>query len=396
MNHDNNIISKEEKLSNSQIKLLELLGHSPQKTDKEYAKIVGYRYYNYVSTVKNKILKKRGYLKGPNHKINFNIIFHNKINRLLFIVLFPKDISYDQIIYIIKKIECWSFIYPLEESTFNQMLIAIYNTNKNKLIRIFELLKNKNIIFYYTVFELEGELEVYNPYFFNKEKLLPYIPNIIKITKNNNYLPIEKNNIKLSLIDTRLIMHLQSNQKSSLSNYMKSDAKIIDKEGNRPYLFGYNSWRYSYEKLINKKIIEKYNTVYPLPQKKCAHFFLFIAGENYDTTKMIGESIGNNCCILKAGSIVKSLNPNNYGKYYYCMHCRCHPLFRDKILGLLDKLPYNLQKNKYNIHDTDMENDCIDNYLFQSISLEEKYFDFEKQLIEYDYNLYYNNIKKEI
>jgi hypothetical protein len=396
MDDEDNIISKEEKLSNSQKKLLELLGHSPQLTDKEYSKLVGYRYYNYVSTVKNKILKKRGYLKGPNHKININLLFNNKVNRLMFIILFPKNITYDQLINIIKNIKCWSFIYPLEENTFNQLLVTIYNTNKNKLIKIFEYLKNKKIIFFYTVFELEGELEVSNPIFFKNKKILPYVPNSIKIKdyEETKYRNININ--KLSLIDTRLIMHLQSNAKPSLPNYMKSDAKIVDKEGNRPYLFGYNSWRYSYEKLINNHIIEKYYTIYPLPKDKCAHFFLFLTTNEDELTKNIGKSIGNNCSILKASSIVKSLNPTDYGTFYYCVHCRCHPLFRDKILGLLDNLPHDIQKNKYNIHNTNMTDNRIDNYYYQSISLEEEFFDFKKQIVSYSYDNYYKIIKNEV
>lgn len=43
-----------------------------------------------------------------------------------------------------------------------------------------------------------------------------------------------------------------------------------------------------------------------------------------------------------------------------------------------------------------MTDDCIDNYYYQSISLEEEFFDFKKQIVNYDYDEYYNIIKNEV
>ena len=134
------------------MKLLDILGHNPNTTDIVIAKKVGFRYYNYVSTVKNTILKPKGYLSGPSYWIDLSQISYNKLNRLIFFIMFPKEYDYHTLSEILKKIECWSFIYPLEESTFNQISVTIYSTNHEKIINIFEYLKNNGIIFYYDVY----------------------------------------------------------------------------------------------------------------------------------------------------------------------------------------------------------------------------------------------------
>jgi hypothetical protein len=131
-------------------------------------------------------------------------------------------------------------------------------------------------------------------------------------------------------------MHLQSsNLNCELSKLMKKDANIINEKVDRPYLFGYNSWLYSYEKLKTKNIMKKYYTIYPLPKNKCSHFFIFLKGTNDANTKILASSVGKESRVLRAGSYVKSLNKDDYGDYYWCVHVRSHPLYKEKILDYL-------------------------------------------------------------
>jgi len=43
-----------------------------------------------------------------------------------------------------------------------------------------------------------------------------------------------------------------------------------------------------------------------------------------------------------------------------------------------------------------MTDNRIDNYYYQSISLEEEFFDFKKQIVSYSYDNYYKIIKNEV
>lgn len=406
MNEDETLYQSDDNfnLSLAQMKLLDILGHYPETTDVNIAKSVGYRYYNYVSTVKNKILKPRGYLSGPNYWININKISNNKVNRLIFIILFNKQYDYQKMIDILKNIECWSYFYPLEESNFNQLMACIYSTDNKQLIDIFDYLLKENIIFYYNVYELKEQYKVFNPYYIKndkKELLTPLTTKKLYISDKiddelSNFYQIDENNKKnniLSLLDTRIIMHLQSsNLNCELSKLMKKDANIINEKGDRPYLFGYNSWRYSYEKLKTKNIMKKYYTIYPLPKNKCSHFFIFLKGTNDANTKILASSVGKESRVLRAGSYVKSLNKDDYGDYYWCVHVRSHPLYKEKILDLLE-LPIVENKIRYNIRaiNPDML-PYAKYYNHQSISLEEKYYNTETALINYNYKEYKRNI----
>ncbi|MHC1604980.1 MAG: MarR family transcriptional regulator [Candidatus Methanofastidiosia archaeon] len=400
------MLEKDERLSVSQMKLLDLLGHNPELTDKELAKYVGFKYYNYVSTVKNTILKKRGYLSGPNYWIDLSQISYNKVERILFFIMFPKEYSYSYLISTLRMIKCWSFFYPLEEGAFNEMLVAVYNTDSKSLIKIFDYLKDEGIIFYYSKYLLDGQLDIYNPYFIEncgKEiKKTPVFVDSMPFEKefHRNFNEKGKKDTKLSLLDTRLIMYLQTSYfNGELSKLMKKDAKILDKNGNRPYLFGYNAWRYSFEKLKECKIVKKYYSIFPVPKTKCAHFFLLLKGDNLEKTKKIAANIGATARTLRAGSFVTSLNEKDYNDFYWCVHIRCHPLYKERIMGLLDN-PAIKNKIRYTVRTISYHNNKtarvphMNYYTEQSVSLEEEFFDFKKQILYYNYSDYLKMIKR--
>jgi len=400
------MLEKNERLSYSQMAILDILGHHPDLTDKEIAKLVGFKYYNYISTVKNTILKKRGYLSGANYWIDLSKISTNPVNRLIFFIMFPKKYTYDYIISLLQTIDSWSFFYPLEEGVFNEMLVSVYNTESKAIIRIMDYLKDEGVLFYYTAFELEGLLDIYNPYHLTKNtNNICETPLVVdKINFDRTFEPVfeatKEKRLRLSLLDTRLIMYLQSGYyNGDLSRLMKHDAQIVDKEGNNPYLFGYNAWRYSYEKLKNAGIVRKFYTVYPMPKDKCSNFFLMLAGKSYDDTKKIAASVGACARTLKAGAFVKSLNENDYGKYHWCVHIRCHPLYKERIMGLLNT-PFIDSKIRYNVwsisyHESNKSRAPRMRYYFeQSISLEEPYFDFKSQTLHYEYKKYLKKVKE--
>jgi len=375
-------------------------------TEKEMAKEVGFKYYNYVSTVKNNVLEKKGHLAGPFYYLNFKKISSNRIRRLIIFTMFEKSYSYDFIVRLIKNIESWSFFYPLQESTFNEMMIGIYSTDHQAIIRIFEYLKEEGVLHYYSVYELEDNLLTYNPVFYKmsgkQKEDTHYIDQEIDMEMNFGgcvFDDKDQETMKLSHLDRRLLMYLQSGfLKGELSKIMKHNAKLVDEDGEHPYVWGYNSWRYSYEKLTKNNIISKFYVIYPLPKDICSYFFLILAGTDEETTRKLAAGVGSNCRILRSGGMVRSLNPEDKGKTCWCAHFRSHPLFMHKISSLLEvpevrtKLIYYCKSISSHGNDS-YPVSYMNYYTEQSISLENKYYDRERMEIRYDYDLYYNNIK---
>lgn len=396
-------------LSDSQNKLLELYGHHPELTEREMANAIGFKYYNYVSTVKTNILEKKGYLAGPYYYLNFKKISKEPVSRLLVYILFNKNYNYDFLIKLLKNIECWSFFYPLQESTFNELITGIYSTNHKKIIKILDYVKEKEIIYHYSVYELKDNLYTYNPRFFKnsndgKEETKydfdkihfndAQIKNAFEDKETN------KKSIKFSELDTRLLMYLQTGHKNTeLSKLMKHDAKIIDEEGNKPYIWGYNSWRYAYEKIKRENIIKKFYVVYPLPKNLCSYFMLLVKGHDLEQTISLGLNIRSGLRILNSGALVRSLNKSDKNEMFWFAHVRCHPIYMQKISNLLDipqvekKYIHYAKSISYHNNNKTYPVPYMNYYSEQSISLESKYYDYAKQAVNYDYDKYLENIK---
>jgi len=386
--------------------LLDLYGHQPYLTEREMAKRVGYKFYNYVSTVKNKILEKRGYLAGPYYYLNFKKISKNHVKRLIIFTMFKKDYSYDLIVKLLKNIESWSFFYPLQESTFNEMMIGIYSTDHDSVIRIFEYFLDKEVLHYYSVYELDDNLYTYNPVFFEKVgkryRDTKYVTDEFDTEaelKEMHFDPLDCEPIRLSELDSRLLMYLQSGfLKGELSKIMKHNAKIKDENGENPYVWGYNSWRYSYEKLTRENVIRKFYIIYPMPKHFCSYFYIILNGKDIEATKELAANVGANARILRSGGMVRSLNPDDYGEYYWCAHLRSHPLFMHKISTLLE-IPKVKSKFIYYCKSVSGHNNdrypvpYMNYYTEQSISLEDRYYDAKTMTINYDYNSYHERIK---
>jgi hypothetical protein len=65
-------------------------------------------------------------------------------------------------------------------------------------------------------------------------------------------------------------------------------------------------------------------------------------------------------------------------------------------MDILD-LPITENKIRYNVKAlSNKDNKMVNLFNEQSISLEEKYFDIDNQILNYNYNEYFNNIKKYI
>ncbi|MBN1785770.1 MAG: hypothetical protein JW825_02120 [Candidatus Methanofastidiosa archaeon] len=388
-------------LSVSQKKLLDLYGHRPELTEREMAKLVGFKYYNYVSTVKANILEEKGYLAGPYHYIDLRRISTPPVKRLLIFIMFQKSESYDFMIRLLMRIESWSFFYPLQESTFNEMIVGIYSTDHEKITSIFDALVDHGVIHYYSIYELENNLCTVNPRFFSERgDETEYDSPMLSL--DNAYLEqdfsSEEGKFKLSEIDTRLLMYLQSGFfKGELSKIMKHDAKLEDDGGNRPFVWGYNSWRYSYEKMVKNDIIRKFYLVYPLPKHLCSYFFLILKGRGLEETKRLAANIGAGIRTLISGSLVRSLNNEDAGDVYWCAHIRSHPMFMHRISSLLDIPDVS---NKYVYHCKSVSNHNNDrypvpymnHYTEQSVSLESRYYDKSTSKLSYDYDGYKKKI----
>ncbi len=398
-------LSKREKL------LLQLMGKQPHLTNEDIAGIIGFKYAEYVSTLKKK-LEKRGYLTGPVMFPDLGKIFRNRVTRVIAFIMF--DTSYEYIKSLLQEIDCWIYFYPLEEDIFNKYLVAFMNSDLEKLNTIFEYLRNEGVIRYYHLFEQIDKWEVINPTFLIGGLEAPIEPDFAHILDEVPIPEIEYGSftdIPLNKITQTLIMRLwnghggcdltkiirmekefRTDRRKELREMLRKEQREVRRKEIKDELrelkgdLPLSEFREAYQQLAAHGILEKIYYVWPYPQSKCSIFWLWLRCSTVEATKKAIFNFGRNARIFTRVSLVQS---SETGEWLGIIYVVGDPFLGGKLMTALDQVPEIEDRKLFPVRSIPASH-------WESRSIPMEYYDLETKTLHFPYKIFYERVKQRL
>lgn len=344
-----------------------ILNKLGKNADTPMSKLLACTKYRRESSVYKRIrnLREKEYLFGPYFDINYRAIGANK----LFSVYVFADYNVlfkDVVLEAMRKINCWTMIYPVRTA---ESYIGLYQCNNgNYISHLFNLMKKWGWLKNFSVYKSENRRLIQNPNFFGD-----FLPSercyMEEEPPPHQY---EDLNIAFEFSKTDLVIlkHL-SRQTCHLT-------KIRDLEY---YYYGlkltYHDLKQSYERLEKSGVlIKKIYLMFPLPVNMCSLFFLHSKGKNFKSHLKMIANFGKNLRLTKAFTVFG----NEVISYF-----SAHPLLEGKILGLLED------------NDTYVNIYGIKTYPSTELSVQtfnDDYFDVHNQKWVFPYSAFKEEIKE--
>jgi DNA-binding Lrp family transcriptional regulator len=311
-------------------------------------------------------LREEGYLYGPFFDINYNAIGENKLYRV-FVFADYHVMHKDAVLEGMKKINCWTMIYPVRTT---EAYLGIYRCNNwNYIASLFKLMKKWGWLKDYSVHKSEYKWIRTSPDFFGD--FIPsqeYQPPRGPIPQYQYYEIEDK--MELTKIDLVILKYL-SRRTSRLTEVRDLEYQYFGLK------WHYHDLKRSFEKLSKTGILMgKHYLIFPLPGEMCSLFYLICEGKDVKSTLRMMVHFGEGFRLTKAVIVAK----NRLISYF-----TSHPLLEGKILGLLeDKVSY---ANLYGIKTYPSQE-----MLTQTFN--ESLFDEENQRWTFPYSDYREELKK--
>jgi len=236
-------MGKNHNLSKNEKELLNVLGKVPDASMKE---LVKYTNYKQVTTVARKVnqFKEQMILQGPLYDLNYSKLCKNPLHKMYCILETTQ--SYETAISYVKLIEPLRLVFPAL-SPHKKILVAVfYSSNDQKTVSLLELLKDNNIITDYTVHVWCSKRIVENPNFFGDPT--PSLDNLLDPCDIPD-MSLECHDTDWNECDITIIPYLRFNDTKLI--------EILRKEKNLHRSWTYEQVRYSREKMLKNKLIEK-------------------------------------------------------------------------------------------------------------------------------------------
>lgn len=296
-----------------------ILNKLGKNADTSISELLAFTKYKRKSSVYNRIrnLREEEYLFGPYFDINYNAIGANKLFSVF--VLADYNLQFkDLVLEAMKKINCWTMIYPVRTA---ESYLGIYQCNNwNYTASLFSLMRKWGWLKGFSVHKSEYRRLIQNPNFFGD-----FLPSEDYQIPEGELPPYKYEDLNIDFEFTKtdliIIKHL-SRQTCHLT-------RIRDLEYHYYGLrLKYHDLKRSYEKLEKSGILIKKNyLMLPLPADMCSLFFLFSKGKNFRShLKMIA-------CFGKDLRLTKVFVAVGKGVISYFL---AHPLLEVKILGMLE------------------------------------------------------------
>ena len=361
-------------LNSTEMKLLQYLGKNPELTNKELASMLGLKNFPYVSSLKS-ALEEKQYCVGPYYQTDYSRIFKNRVRKAVAFVLFEQ--SYQFMLQLLKKIECFSYVYPIEERFFRSYMAGIFDSDTGAIKKIFDYLKREGIIFHYELYLQEGHTCVIPPMFLVDSEEATFVPpldNLLQETEvtDLSYGPFE--GISLSLPEQLLV--------SSFEQGVHVLTQIMEEKRTDGAFFTYAEWKAAKDRLVSHQVVQPVYDVFPLPTMDCSHFFLFVHTESISDMQKVLFNFGENSRLHKKVFLWTSYETQTtYGVIY----CISHPLFTIKLLRQLDMYEEIIDKKFFVLRKE------FSYWEGKSISME--YYDPVSCTLRYPYKEYLEKIK---
>jgi hypothetical protein len=362
-------MGKTHNLTESEKVLLNVLGKHPDISMKD---LLQHTPYKWVSTVVKKIeqLKKKNIIGGPLYDVDYQKLCKNPLHKLYCILETEKNL--ETVISYLELIESLHWIFYILSPHKKLLNVGFFSSDDQKILSLFQLLKDYNIITDYIARPYSHKRMVENPNFFGDST--PPLDNLLDpcdipdISLGNHDTP-------WSECDIAVLPYLGSGYKGlRLIEILKKEKKL-----NR--IWTYEQLKYSHEKMVRNRLIQRIYVILPFPSSQCIDFNLFLKCEDVQLTQRI-------LCNFASGERI-------YKEYLLCeewgsIRCISHPMFLTDLMNKLDLIEEITEKELFLSHSAPPEL----RPLGQSPEL--KYFDVDKQTLEYPYQVYREQIKENL
>jgi hypothetical protein len=159
-----------------------------------------------------------------------------------------------------------------------------------------------------------------------------------------------------------------------LIEILKEERKLNNK-------WTYDQIKYSHKKMLSRGLIMNRCNIYPFSYDQCVDFNLFLRCEDVELTQTIIYNLARNGRILRDFMLCQ-----DWGFVGFVSH----PLFLTGLLHNLNQIDGITEKELYQI------SSIPDRKSFFTQPLELKYFDSEKQTLQYPYEVYKEKIKEKL
>lgn len=315
-------------LNLTEMKLLNYLGKCPDITNKELAQLLDLKNSPYVSTLKRRLEEKQ-YLFGPYYQTDYGRIFKNRVRKTIAIILFEHP--YEVMLSLLRNINCFSYIYPIEERFFRGYLVSIFDSNTEAVKDIFDYLKREGIIFHYELYRQDYQTYVIPPTFFTEDEKAIFVPLLTNLLEETDIPDLsfgEFEGIPLSQLEQDIISYFEQG--------IHVLTQIMDEEKARGNFHTYTEWKTALRQLTVQPIIQPVYDVYPLPYERCSDSFLLVRAHTLQDTQRILFNFGKMSRLYKKIFLWTSYHT---GKVYGVIYCISHPEFIITLLRQLDTYP---------------------------------------------------------
>ena len=351
-------------LSTNEKELLNALGRFPDASMKELLTLTNYKQE---TTVARKVhqFKEQMILQGPAYDLNYSKLCKNPLHKLYCILETTR--SYETVVSYTKLIEPLRLIFPAL-SPHEKILVAVfYSSNDKGTVSLLELLKDNTIITDYTIHVWCSKRIVENPDFFGDPT--PSLDNLLDPCDIPD-MSLECHDTDWNTCDITVIPYLRFNDTKLV--------EILRKEEKLHRSWTYEQVRYSREKMLKNRLIEKKYAVFPFSPDQSTLFDLFLKSDDTALTQRILYNFARN------GRVYKEYVLCEDGAMIICV---CHHLFLRDVLHKLDQVNQIKEKELYPLRSVPTRHQFA-----RPIVLE--YYDFDKQTLEYPYRVYREKIKE--
>ena len=357
-------------LTDREKELLNVIGTYPDASMKE---LLNHTRYKWMRTVKKKLeqFKERDILFGPVYVINYGKLCKNPFHKLE--CTLETTETYETVTLYLKLIEPLLWIFPVLSSYRRLLHVAFLSSDDAETKALLQLLKDNNIITDYTVRVWRSRKMVVNPNLCGDPN--PSLDGLLD--------PCELPDISLGHHDTvwdecdiAILPYLQTGFKdTNLIEILKEENNLHSRS------WKYEKIKYSRDKMVKNKLIEKKYCITAFPPDQITTFHLFLKTDDITLTQRILHNFARGARLYK-----EYLLYEEWGSVY----CACHPSFLTDLMHKLDQIDEITGKEFYQIRSIPSGQYCC------SQPPELKYYDFDEQTLEYPYHAYKEKIKEKL
>lgn len=356
-------------MTESEKELLTVIGKSPQVTVKG---LVASTQYKRLSSVARKIgqFKTQNILRGPFYDVDFGKLCKNTLSVLMCIIEFNQD--YEVVISYLQLIEPLKYVYPVLSPHKELLNVIFLSSDNTATANLLQLLKDNSIITDYIIRAYSHKRVIENPNFFGDPN--PPLDNLLEPCDMPD-LSFGCHDTNWNACDISILPYLQVGYRDSrLIEILRAERKV-----NR--IWKYDQIKYSRKKMLENGLIKERYGIYPFPYDQCVDFELYVKTEDITLTRRIQCNFAKGSRVLKEYSLC-----GDWGR----IGVISHPQFLTGLMQKLDTRDEITRKELYQLRSIPNKGRIFDQPLVF------KYFDVDKQTLEYPYHIYREQIRKKL